>query len=431
MSGLRAGRATPEHEAAIGGASLVRRRRTHRSRSHPRPRVLQLVATGGTGGAQESYTALLLHLNRSRYDVHAVSLSAGAAVQRLRRLGIGVDVIDQPDDEEAVRELVSYLRRTEMDLLHAHMFRAEVIGTRAALRAGTPVVVATVHSSRVRSAEDVATLAELTPRMDRLIVPSSSIEAKVRREGRVARFSVVPNGVDVSRFSGPQPERGIRDELGLPPEALLVGVLARLEPEKGHRHLIDAMPEILRHVPTAWLVIVGDGSLLADLRRRARALPDPAPQRIRFTGRRDDVSALTGELDVAILPSLREAQGISLLEAMARRRPVVASNVGGIPEVITHGVDGVLVPPANSAALAREIARLLLDPELRAAMGERGHRTVVERFSIEAQVRRTEEIYDEELARAGVPVAAEPAQAVPTATEEPPAGRAALEVPPV
>ncbi|HEU4798152.1 MAG TPA: glycosyltransferase, partial [bacterium] len=165
----------PDHEGAIAGAAYTRHRRIHRSRSHPRPRVLQLLATGGNGGAQESYTGLLLRLDRSRYDVRALSLSAGSAVQRLRGLGISVDVIDATDDEDAVRELAGWLRHNEIDLVHAHMFRAEVIGTRAAVAAGTPVIMATVHSSRVRSADDIALLASLTPHMDRLVVPSTSI----------------------------------------------------------------------------------------------------------------------------------------------------------------------------------------------------------------------------------------------------------------
>src|SRR5919106_2295353 len=119
---------TPEHEAAIAGAAYTRHRRIHRSKSHPRPRVLQLLATGGSGGAPESYTGLLLRLDRSKYEVRALSLSAGSAVQRLRRLGLAVDVLDEPDDEAAVRELAAWLQREEIDLVHAHMYRAEVVG---------------------------------------------------------------------------------------------------------------------------------------------------------------------------------------------------------------------------------------------------------------------------------------------------------------
>jgi glycosyltransferase involved in cell wall biosynthesis len=417
----------PDHEGAIAGAAYTRHRRIHRSSSHPRPRVLQLLATGGNGGAQESYTGLLLRLDRAKYDVRALSLSAGSAVQRVRSLGLAVEVIDADDDEQAVRELAAWLRREEIDLVHAHMFRAEVIGTRAAVAAGVPVIGATVHSSRVRSPEDVALLASLTPMMDRLIVPSDAIAHKVRCEGREgARFAIIPNGVDLSRFAAPAPPSRVRADFGIPADAPLVGVVARLEPEKGHRFLLEAWPAILDAAPEAWLLVVGEGSQADALRAQAASLGRSVARRIAFSGRREDISALTAELSVAVLPSLREAQGISILEAMARRVPVVASAVGGIPEVITSGVDGVLVEPADSRTLAAAVSDLLTDPDLRRRIGEAGYRTVAERYSIDAQVRRIEAVYDEELARAGVLLGGSG-----NGARMPGADRGALEVPPV
>lgn len=423
-------RRSPDHEGAIGGAEYRRARRTYRSRGHDRPRILQLLATGGNGGAQESYTGLLLRLDRTRYDVRALSLSAGSAVARLRHLGVTVDVIDQADDELAVRELAAWLRHHEIDLVHAHMYRAEVIGTRAAVAAGTPVIMATVHSSRVRSPEDQRVLAELTPHIDRLIVPSVSIEHKVRTELRAsARFAVIPNGVDLSRFSAEVPPCRLRRELGIPGDAFLVGVVARLEREKGHRYIVAAMPELVAAVPNAWLVLVGEGSEEAALRAQVAALAPSVRERVILTGRREDVAALTADLSVAVLPSLREAQGISILEAMARAIPVVASRVGGVPEVITHGVDGLLVPPADPAALADALIRLASAPDLRARLGSAGRRTVVERFSIDAMVRVVQGAYDEELARAGVrPPGVR--RSAPSRTAHP-SDRGALEVPPI
>ncbi|MEO7296646.1 MAG: glycosyltransferase family 4 protein, partial [Candidatus Limnocylindria bacterium] len=326
----------------------------------------------------------------------------------------------------AVRELAAWLRHEEIDLVHAHMYRAEVLGTRAAMAAGTPVIMATVHSSRVRSPADTALLASLTPQMDRLIVPSDSIAHKVRCEGRDgAPFAVIPNGVDLSRFASPAPPCTMRDEFGIPCDAPLLGVVARLEAEKGHRFLIEAMPAILEAAPDAWLVIVGEGSQADALKAQAAALSE----RIVFTGRRDDVSSLTADLTVAVLPSLREAQGISILEAMARRRPVVASAVGGIPEVITSGVDGLLVQPADPGVLAAAVVSLLRSPALRERIGEAGYRTVRDRFSIDAQVKRIEVVYDEELARSGMLGAfRHPDPVAPVAG---PTQRGALELPPL
>ncbi len=401
----------PEHEGAIAGATYTRHRRVHRSRGHRRPRVLQLLATGGTGGAQESYTGLLLHLDRSRYDVRAVSLSAGAAVQRVRALGVAVEVIDAPDDADAVRALTTWLRREAIDLLHAHMYRAEVVGTQAAVAAGVAAIVATVHSSRVRSAADRQLLAALTPSIDRLIVPSDAIRRKVVAEGRDGRFAVIPNGVDLSRLAS----------VGGAAEAPVVGVVARLEPEKGHRHLLAAWPSVVARFPTARLLVVGDGSLARSLRAQATRLGIRSS--VEFTGRRSDVAALTADLTVAVLPSIREAQGISILEAMAQGVPVVATSVGGIPEVLTSGVNGLLVPPADPDALADALVRLLGDAALRRRLALAARRTVEELFSLDAQVRRIQAVYDEELARAGVLISPRGSKG--------PSERGALELPPL
>jgi glycosyltransferase involved in cell wall biosynthesis len=371
-----------------------------------RPRILQLLATGGTGGAQESAIALLVHVDRSRFEVEAVCLTEGRTVRRLRDLGVGVTVIPSLDDESTVRELAAYLRRREIDLLHAHLFRAELLGTRAAETAGTPVVVATAHSSRVRSPEDVAALAAVTPSIDRLIVPSGAMEAKVRAEGRgAAEITVVPNGVDLVRFSpyrSNQDTAALRAALGIPPDAFLIGVVARLEPEKGHRHLVEALPAIIEAVPNAWLLLVGEGSQADALRAQVQSLPLGAGERVVIAGFQTDVEAVTQALDVAVLPSLREAQGLALQEAMAARRPVVASAVGGIPETIRDGVDGLLVQPADPPALATAIIRLARDARLQDRLATSGRRRVEDRFSVAASVRQVEAIYEEELIRAGV-----------------------------
>jgi glycosyltransferase involved in cell wall biosynthesis len=215
---------------------------------------------------------------------------------------------------------------------------------------------------------------------------------------------------------------------------VLMGVVARLEPEKGQANLVAAMPDVLRRAPNAWVVIVGEGSQAEALRAQAAALGPGVRDRIFFTGRREDVSAITAELDIAVLPSLREAQGISILEAMARRKPVVATTVGGIPEVVADDVSGFLVPPGDPAALAAALARLARSPTLRSQMGEAGHAVVVDRFSIDAHVRQVEALYDEELRRAGALAAlrgsATDGDGVGVGGDRP-RGRAALEVPPV
>jgi glycosyltransferase involved in cell wall biosynthesis len=176
------------------------------------------------------------------------------------------------------------------------------------------------------------------------------------------------------------------------PGSQIVGVIARLEPEKGHQTLLDAWPIVLRDVPDAYLLIVGEGSRRDFLEHRAAE--NRVAHRVVFAGRRDDVPAVTAALDVAVLPSHREAQGLSILEAMALSRPVVASDVGGIPEMIEDGVTGLLVPHDRPDALAAAIVRLLTDHGLADTIGRQAHDLVHERFCIELMVKEIEGIYD-------------------------------------
>ena len=365
----------------------------------PRVRVVEILATGTNGGAQEHLFSLMSRLDPTHYDASVVALSAGSAVRKLERNGFSVTVIDDPEDAAAVRALTAHLALVRPDVIHTHMYRADVIGTKAALAleaAGhrRPYVVSTVHSSRVRSADDRELLRQLTPQMDQLIAVSQSIVKKIADEHRTgAPVRLIYNGVDLDRFDHVEPCCTLRDEYGMEPGSQIVGVVARLEPEKGHQTLIEAWPHVLRSVPDAYLLIVGEGSRRDFLESWAAA--HKVAHRVIFTGRRDDVPAVTAALDVAVLPSWREAQGLSVLEAMALSRPVVASDVGGIPEMIENGVTGLLVERDNPVALADAIVRLLTDHVFADTMAHAAHDLVHERFCVELMVKAIEEIYDQ------------------------------------
>jgi glycosyltransferase involved in cell wall biosynthesis len=382
-----------------------------------RIRVVEVLATGTNGGAQEHLYGLLSRIDRERYDASVVALSTGSGTRKIARLGIPVLVIDDKDDDRAMEMLAAHLAATCPDIVHNHMYRAEMVGTRAALVAGErlgrrPYIVTTVHSSRIRNTEDRATVRALTPSMDRLIAVSQSIVHKIADErGGLAPVSLIYNGVDLDRYEHQEPCCTLREEYGMGPDAQIVGVVARLEPEKGHPTLLEAWPAVLRSCPNAYLLIVGEGSQREALERRAEDLR--IGSRVVFTGRRDDIPAVTAALDVAVLPSYREAQGLTILEAMALTRPVVASNVGGIPEMIQDGVTGLLVPPHDAAALTTAIVRLLSDHPLADMLARAGHDMVHDRFCIQLMVRSIEEIYDEgaSVVRGGDP--AEVAAGVP------------------
>ena len=364
-----------------------------------RVRVVQVLATGTNGGAQEHVFNLVSRLDHEFYDVSIVSLSNGSAVRKLQKAGFDVTVIDDPDDAIATATLAAYLADIRADVVHNHMYRAEVVGTKAAIALGEaghrrPYVISTVHSSRVRSSDDQEELRRLTPRIDQLVAVSKAIVRKIADEGRAgAPVSLIYNGVDLERYDHQEPCCTLREEYGMEPDSEIVGVVGRLELEKGHPTLLEAWPMVLDRVPKAYLLIVGEGSRLDALHQIAR---DQGVERhVIFTGRRDDIPAVTAAFDVAVLPSYREAQGLTILEAMAMSRPVVASNVGGIPEMIENGVNGLLVPPHDPAALADAIARLLEDHQLSDTIGRAGHDTVHDRFCIQLMVNAVQELYDD------------------------------------
>jgi glycosyltransferase involved in cell wall biosynthesis len=403
--------------------------------SRDRIRVVELLATGSSGGAQEHLYNLVSLVDRDRYDVSVLSLSGGPGVRRLEKLGVSVCVLDEMSDEEAIAAVAAHLAAVDADVVHNHMYRAEVVGTQAAIALAAsgrrrPFVVGTVHSSRVRSEEDRDLLRRLTPRMDHLIAVSRAIVRKLEDEGRVgAPISLIYNGVDLARYSAQAACPTLLSEYGIPAGDPIVGVVARLEPEKGHPTLLEAWPAVLAAVPNAHLLVVGEGSqrdlleaqaaslglipaansaanpgattqrTAADMRQLAYGPgPSSANPSVIFTGRRDDVPAVTAALDVAVLPSYREAQGLSILEAMALSRPVVASAVGGIPEMIDDRRTGLLVPPRDAGALAAAITKLLKDPAEAARIGKAGHDVFLERFCVEQMVRAVETIYDEAVA---------------------------------
>jgi len=380
--------------------------------SRDRIRVVELLATGSSGGAQEHLYNLVNLIDRDRYDVSVLSLSGGPGVRRLEKLGVSVCVLDDMPDEEATAAVAAHLAAVDADVVHNHMYRAEVVGTQAAMALSAagrrrPFVVGTVHSSRIRSDEDRDLLRRLTPRMDHLIAVSRAIVRKLEDEGRVgAPISLIYNGVDLTRYSAQAACPTLLSEFRIPAGDPIVGVVARLEPEKGHPTLLEAWPAVRAAVPNAHLLIVGEGSQRDLLEAQAsslglldgRARPASLAPSVVFTGRRDDVPAVTAALDVAVLPSYREAQGLSILEAMALSRPVVASAVGGIPEMIDDGRTGLLVPPRDAGALAAAIVRLLQDAEFAERIGRAGHDLVHERFCVEQMVRAVETIYDEAVA---------------------------------
>lgn len=373
-----------------------------------RIRVLELLASGTGGGAQEHVRTLVNALPANRYQVSVAALSDGRALRQIKGDGLTTHLLSAASDDQAIEALIELLERERPQVVHAHMFRAELIAARAIARqdrAGRPRprLLATIHSSRVRSAADQAALIELDSYFDGLIAVSEAMVVKLAAEGRdQVPVELIYNGIDLARF-GPRPaleQARLRADLGYQESDRLVGAVGRLEPEKGHEVLLAAWPAITARHREARLLLIGEGSARAALEAQTASLGAPA-QTVRFLGWRADVAALTGILEVAVLPSHREALGLAVIEALASGRPMVASAVGGVPELIKDGQTGLLVPPGDSHTLAAAVIALLDDPGYAASLGITGQRLVHERFCLQLMVRRLSRLYDQTARTAG------------------------------
>jgi len=227
---------------------------------------------------------------------------------------------------------------------------------------------------------------------DRVVCSSNAIRAMVVADGITDERAVtVYEGVDVDRIVA-IPPADVHAELWLPPHAPVVGNVAALVAHKGQRHLIEAVPAIVHVLPDVQVLIFGEGELRPQLQRQIKALG--LEHNVRLVGFQPNVLALIKSLDVFVMSSITEGLGTSILDAMASSKAVVATVAGGMPEVVEHGVTGLLVPIQKPAAMAEAILRLLNDAPLRAQMGQAGLERVRERFSVERMVEETLAVYE-------------------------------------
>jgi len=202
------------------------------------------------------------------------------------------------------------------------------------------------------------------------------------------KVRVIYNGIELAGVDGGKPSsRRVRKEIGIPLDAKVIGVAARLVPIKGHSYLIAAFPEVLKAVPSAHIVLAGDGPSRRDLEEQAARLG--ISERVKFLGHRSDIMRVIQAYDVIALPSLSESMPFSLLEGMSYGKPALVSGVGGMPELVEDSVSGYVVPPRDACAIARALIKLLRNPKKRARMGRAALERVRSRFTAKRMVSET------------------------------------------
>lgn len=297
--------------------------------------------------------------------------------------------------------LIRLFLRERPEIVHLHLFKARILGGIAARLTRVPIVVETFHGTLFSEYYGPG-IRRLLIQVERvlarwmvaIVAVSQAIGGELARlkVAQQDKIHVVPLGLDLQKFRDQSKARGLlRQELGLASGVPVVGTVARLVPIKGLKFLVEAAANVTQAVPGVHFIIVGDGSERSQLQQQVE--DHGLNGKVRFLGWRSDLAHIYPDFDVVVLSSLNEGTPVSLLEAMAAGRPVVATSVGGVPDLVLNGHTGVLVPPRDAGALAEAITALLKDPELRQRLGEMAQAAVVPAFSIDRLVGDMEAFY--------------------------------------
>jgi glycosyltransferase involved in cell wall biosynthesis len=352
-------------------------------------------------GVEEHILTLLRGLDRRCFRPHLV---CPPVLIEVLRPDVPADVevlplcLDRPTQWRAAMKFGRFLLAKKIEILHSHMFQSSLYASPVGWLCGVGAVFETVHGREDWRRGWLKSRFVVDRTVGRFVdayisVSEGCAEYLTDRKGLPARkIHVIPNGCDLDRFSDSSSNTGdLKNALGLRNGQSVLLVIGRLEPQKGHAVLLEAMARIRTEFANVHLVCVGEGSLAESLKARTAELG--LNECVHFVGYQRRVEDWLAMADVAILPSFYEGMPLVVIEALAAGRAMVATAVDGTSEVVVNGKTGLTVPPGDAEALAKAISQLLRNPAERRALGAAGRQWVLEKFSEKAQVRRTQELY--------------------------------------
>ena len=378
-------------------------------------RVLFLIDELDIGGTEQQLLELVTRLDRQKYLPMVGCFRPGRIAEEIEAAGVRMFRLRKRAkvDPGLIYALWRLMRRERIDLVQTYLFTANTWGRLAALLAGVPLIVSSERNVDIWENLYKQVIGRCLDRWTHgTIANSRAVKDYLVHQGLAAeKVQVIYNGVDLERFAEPASPDTIRAELGIPPGRPVVGLLARLEPQKDVHTFLRAAAQLVAKVPEVSFLVIGGGSLDEQLRQEARTLGLGA--HVIFTGARRDIPRLLAACDISVMSSLKEGMSNSILESMMAGKPVVATGVGGNVELIRDGETGFLVPPRDPAALAAAIQRLLDDTALARAMGRRAQAWICGHVSVDAMVAATQRLYDR-LAHSALkhPAATAPAPAI-------------------
>jgi len=353
------------------------------------------------GGAEEHILTLLRQLDRKYFRPSLVC--SPKCAERLRT-DLPEDVrlfpflFEKPYELHGALHLAQILREEKVGILHSHLFGASLAASPIGRICGVPVIIETPH---VREAWRHGLIKghyfvdRIVCRfVDHYIAVSEANARYLINEKRFPanKVHVIHNGCDLKKFDPARVEpRGMKQSLGFEEDDAVVLAIGRLEPQKGHRFLLEAYARVVHEFPKARLVCIGEGALRQELDKQSERLQ--IRDRVRFVGYQSNVAEWLAMAEISVLPSLFEGLPLVAIESLAAERPMVATAVDGTTEIVVNERTGLTVSPGNAQALVEAILRLLRQPELRHRLAQEGRQWVLEHFSQEQQVRETQELY--------------------------------------
>jgi glycosyltransferase involved in cell wall biosynthesis len=362
--------------------------------------VLHFLNTLARGGTEEHVLILLRGLDRRQFRLHLV---CPPEVAEKLRADVPPDVellplrLRKPTQAASAMRLMQIMRSRKVDILHCHQFYSSIFAAPLARLCRVPIVLETPHVREHwrRGWKANYAIDRVVGRCVDYYLANCQANARylVDEKGLPAeKVVLIYHGDDLSRFHPDhRPPAGLRESLGFGPDDPVLIVLGRLEPQKGHHVLLEALPMVRRNFPTVRLVCVGDGS-------RRSALEDQVVRlgladTVRFVGHQSNVADWLALGDVTVLPSFFEGLPLVPMESLAAGRPIVASAVDGTPEIVISGKTGITVPAGDVAALGDAVCQMLRDPALRLDLARAGREWVLEHFTQERLVERTQAFY--------------------------------------
>lgn len=363
-----------------------------------RTRVLTLITALHMGGAERMLLGLVEKLKGERYEFLVSCLrNDGLIAAEMRKRGIRVVDLNVRKGWEliALGKLIRMLRKEKIDLVHTHLAGADIVGALGAGVSGVPVI-STRHNTYERWQGSFLLsflYSKILASAAMIVAVSEAVKSYLVDWGRIPaeRILVIPNGIDPGEFHPGGDGLVQKKALGFARNSRVVGTVGRLDALKGGEYFLRAARHISDSRPGTSFLIVGDGPERRKLQRKAKQLG--LGERVIFTGWREDIPELLAAMDIFVLPSRREGLGLAALEAMGCARPVVASRVDGLRELVTEGENGLLVRPGDVAELTDAILLLLRDKELARKMGARGCERVKERYDLADCARRVGKLY--------------------------------------